>query len=211
MQFLKNIVDSSFFFWYYSDALMIEWCIFWSVRVQFNGRTPAFQAGSVGPIPITRSIMSQQLSWIEHRPSKARVRGSNPFWDTIMVSIVQLAECQIVALEVVSSSLTTHPIFKLQVTIIGVQPSGKAQDFDSCISQVRILPPQPNLKKIKNLLNYIAKCLILLYNAIVQYDHGPLAQMVEHMTFNHVVPRSNRGWITICGCGEIGRRVRLRI
>ena len=28
------------------------------------------------------------------------------------------------------------------------------------------------------------------------FVYGPLAQMVEHMTFNHVVPRSNRGWIT---------------
>ncbi len=25
----------------------------------------------------------------------------------------------------------------------------------------------------------------------------PLAQSVEHMTFNHGVPRSNRGWVTI--------------
>ena len=26
---------------------------------------------------------------------------------------------------------------------------------------------------------------------------GPLAQLAEHVTFNHGVPRSNRGWITI--------------
>ncbi len=26
--------------------------------------------------------------------------------------------------------------------------------------------------------------------------YGPLAQSVEHVTFNHGVPRSNRGWIT---------------
>ena len=26
--------------------------------------------------------------------------------------------------------------------------------------------------------------------------HGPLAQLVEHLTFNQVVPRSSRGWIT---------------
>ena len=43
---------------------------------------------------------------------------------------------------------------------------------------------------------------------------GPLAQLAEHLTFNQVVPRSNRGWITIfylCGRGGIGRRVGLRI
>ena len=26
--------------------------------------------------------------------------------------------------------------------------------------------------------------------------YDPLAQSVEHMTFNHGVPRSNRGWVT---------------
>ncbi len=26
--------------------------------------------------------------------------------------------------------------------------------------------------------------------------YDPLAQLVEHMTFNHGVPRSNRGWVT---------------
>ena len=26
---------------------------------------------------------------------------------------------------------------------------------------------------------------------------GPLAQLAEHLTFNQVVPRSNRGWLTI--------------
>ena len=29
--------------------------------------------------------------------------------------------------------------------------------------------------------------------------NGPLAQSVEHLTFNQVVPRSNRGWITKYG------------
>ena len=28
---------------------------------------------------------------------------------------------------------------------------------------------------------------------------GPLAQLVEHLTFNQVVPRSSRGWITKYG------------
>ena len=29
------------------------------------------------------------------------------------------------------------------------------------------------------------------------YIYGPLAQLVEHLTFNQGVPRSSRGWITI--------------
>ena len=46
------------------------------------------------------------------------------------------------------------------------------------------------------------------------FFYGPLAQSVEHLTFNQVVPRSIRGWITnlkICDRGGIGRRARLRI
>ena len=41
----------------------------------------------------------------------------------------------------------------------------------------------------------------------------PLAQSVEHLTFNQGVPSSSLGWITIflSGCGGIGRRTRLRI
>ena len=48
---------------------------------------------------------------------------------------------------------------------------------------------------------------------------GSLAQSVEHLTFNQVVPGSIPGWlilnsivkVLICGRGGIGRRTRLRI
>ncbi len=33
-------------------------------------------------------------------------------------------------------------------------------------------------------------------NPATPASFDPLAQSVEHMTFNHGVPRSNRGWIT---------------
>ena len=83
------------------------------------------------------------------------------------------------ALEVVGSSPTTHPTFLLQeCRVVGVSPSGKARDFDSRIRKVRILPPQP-------------------------FD--PLAQLVEHLTFNQGAWGSNPQWVTIldgtCGCG----------
>ena len=59
-----------------------------------------------------------------------------------------------------------------------MSPSGKARDFDSRIRKVRILPPQP-------------------------FD--PLAQLVEHLTFNQGAWGSNPQWITIfgepSGCG----------
>ena len=57
-------------------------------------------------------------------------------------------------------------------TIVGVQPSGKASDFDSDIPLVRIQVPQP-------------------------FQDGPLAQSVEHVTFNHGVTSSNLVRITI--------------
>ena len=93
------------------------------------------------------------------------------------------------ALEVVGSSPTTHPTFLLQeCRVVGVSPSGKARDFDSRIRKVRILPPQP-------------------------FD--PLAQLVEHLTFNQGAWGSNPQWVTICDCclrvWRNGRRGRFRI
>ena len=58
----------------------------------------------------------------------------------------------------------------IKILDVGVSPSGKARDFDSRIR--RFEPFHPSQK------------------------YGPLAQSVEHLTFNQVVPRSIRGWIT---------------
>ena len=52
----------------------------------------------------------------------------------------------------------------------GVSPSGKARDFDSRIRRFESCHPSQNC--------------------------GPLAQMVEHLTFNQGVPGSNPGWTT---------------
>ena len=82
------------------------------------------------------------------------------------------------ALEVVGSSPTTHPtFFCCSCRDVGVSPSGKARDFDSRIRKVRILPPQP-------------------------FD--PLAQLVEHLTFNQGAwgfesPMGHH--FGVCGCG----------
>ena len=62
--------------------------------------------------------------------------------------------------------------------MLGCSQVGKALDFDSSIPQVRVLSPQPFLKYLQQ--NY----------------RDPLAQSVEHLTFNQGVPRSSRGWIT---------------
>ena len=154
------------------------------MRVQLNGRALAFQASHMGSIPITRSIFSrvllqhsnmrQQLSWIEHRPSKARVRGSNPFWRTNNYggysSVGQNARLWLQRSWVQVPLFT--PFILIPHLLVGVQPSGKASDFDSDIRRFKSCHPS-------------------------QYLYGPLAQSVEHMTFNHGVPRSSRGWVTI--------------
>ena len=78
--------------------------------------------------------------------------------------------------------------------IIGLSPSGKAQDFDSCTRWFESSWP----------------------------SYGRVAQVVEHLTFNQVVRGSNPRtlthlvpWSSVglkkCGCGGTGRRARLRI
>ena len=58
----------------------------------------------------------------------------------------------------------------LNIKSVGMSPSGKAPDFDSGIRRFESCHP--------------CHC-------------EPLAQSVEHLTFNQGVPRSSRGWLTI--------------
>ena len=73
----------------------------------------------------------------------------------------------------------------IQYFLLGRSQVGKARDFDSRTRWFESSRPS--------------------------HYHDPLAQSVEHLTFNQGVPRSSRGWITTCGSGGIGRRTRLRI
>ena len=77
------------------------------------------------------------------------------------------------ALEVASSKLVARPTkFNALASqcFIGVSPSGKARDFDSRTRRFKSCHPS---------------------------HYGPLAQSAEHVTFNHGVPGSNLGWITM--------------
>ena len=77
----------------------------------------------------------------------------------------------------------------------GVSPSGKAPDFDSGTRRFKSCHPS-------------------------HFFRDPLAQLVEHLTFNQVVRSSTLRRITnpffycrcfpVCGCGGIGRRARFR-
>ena len=98
------------------------------------------------------------------------------------------------AQEVVGSNPTTHPIL-LFTAYYGVSPSGKAPDFDSGTRRFKSCHPS-------------------------HFFRDPLAQLVEHLTFNQVVRSSTLRRITnpffycrcfpVCGCGGIGRRARFR-
>ena len=86
------------------------------------------------------------------------------------------------------SHYSPHFFFRCRMQgTVGVSPSGKARDFDSRIRKVRILPPQP-------------------------FD--PLAQLVEHLTFNQGAWGSSPQWVTISVTLRVwrnGRRGRFRI
>ena len=134
--------------------------------------------------------MCPQLSWIEQRPSKPWVGGSNPFGHIYLFHSVALLlfhmdvsliwwvwrswlARQIVALEAEGSSPSIHPfLYRILSDAFGLSPSGKAQDFDSCIRWFESSQPSQKLN---------------LY--------GPLAQAVEHLTFNQVVRGSSPRWL----------------
>ena len=79
------------------------------------------------------------------------------------------------AQEVVGSSPTTHPIL-LFTAYYGVSPSGKAPDFDSGTRRFKSCHPS--------------------------HFCDPLAQLVEHLTFNQVVRSSTLRRITIFSFGH---------
>ena len=98
------------------------------------------------------------------------------------------------ALEVKSSTLFTHPI-----PFFGVSPSGKARDFDfrtrrfkSCHPSHSTIPiffvgVSPSGKATDS------DSVIREFKSLHPSHYGSLAQMVEHMTFNHGVPGSTPG------------------
>ena len=80
----------------------------------------------------------QQLSWIEHRPSKPRVRGSNPFRRTNMAGVAQLVrapDCGPGGREF--DSLCPPHLFY----ILGCRQVVKAPDFDSGIRRFKSCHP----------------------------------------------------------------------
>ena len=122
------------------------------MRVQFNGRIPAFQAGRVGSIPITRSIFmlayfirahssaGQSNCLLSSRP-QVRVLLGAPIYGGYS-SVGQSARLWLWRSWVRLSLSTPFSFYN------GLQPSGKATDFDSVIPMVRIHPAQPFRIKI---------------------------------------------------------------
>ena len=84
-----------------------------------------------------------------------------------MVDVVKRLRHRIVAPACVGSNPIIHP----KIKTLGYSQVGKATDFDSVIPRFESWYPS--------------------------HIDDPLAQSVEHLTFNQGVPRSSRGWITI--------------
>ena len=83
-----------------------------------------------------------------------------------MVGIVQLVRASVCGTECRGFESHYPPHFNFNIQ--GYSQVGKAPDFDSGISLVRVLLSLP----------------------------GPLAQSAEHLTFNQVVRGSNLRWLT---------------
>ena len=74
------------------------------------------------------------------------------------------------------SDYPPHRVGTLLIITVGVSPSGKAMDFDSIIRWFESSHPS---------------------HSCFKYLCEPLAQLVEHLTFNPVVRGSSPRWLTI--------------
>lgn len=114
---------------------------------------------------------------VEHRLAKARVAGSTPVFRSKFMVGVVKWLRHRI---VVPACVGSIPITH-PIYFLGYSQVGKATDFDSVIRRFESYYPS--------------------------HLFGPLAQLVEHLTFNQGVPRSSRGWITIFFYLELDKNI----
>ena len=128
--------------------------------------SPAFAMAKNALQKCVRSSVGQSNGLLS-RGSGVRIPSSTFEIELCLISLWWVQRSwlarQIVALEAKGSNPFIH--------LFGLSPSGKAQDFDSCIRWFK--SSQPSLVQSK------------------KYWYGILAQSVEHLTFNQVVRGSN--------------------
>ena len=145
-------------------------------RFSSVGRASALQAEGQRFEPVNlHHFFADLAQLVEQLTCNQQVGGSIPLVGTSgeVAKWLNAADCNSVLYEFDGSNPSLPTIF------IGIQPRGKATDFDSVISLVRIQLSQPSF-----------------------FDS--LAQMAEHLTFNQRVRGSNPLRVTIlCGCSSM--------
>ena len=116
-------------------------------RLSSAGRASALQAEGRGFEPLSlHHFFADLAQLVEQLTCNQQVEGSIPLVGTIYKTLkyggvakwLNAADCKSVPS---GSAVRICP----PPPFIGVSPSGKAQDFDSCIPLVRIQLPQPNV------------------------------------------------------------------
>ena len=150
-------------------------------------------------------VMGDQLSWLEHLPYKQGVIGSSPISPTISCAeIAQLVE-QLTCNQQVTGSI---PVFGTIFFLEG-QRSGQTRQTVNLFLRVQwfksislhhfvwldvMLMPRSQAVRHHTLTVTFASSSLAEATTI----NVPLAQPVEHLTFNQRVMRSNRIRDTIC-------------
>ena len=149
-------------------------------------------------------VMGDQLSWLEHLPYKQGVIGSSPISPTIFnAEIAQLVEQLTCNQQVTGSIPVFGTIFFLEgqrsgqtrqtVNLFLRVPWFKSMSLHHFVLVRNLLPRSQAVRHHTLTVTFASSSL-----AEATTIYVPLAQPVEHLTFNQRVMRSNRIRDTIC-------------
>ena len=144
------------------------------MRVQFNGRTPAFQAGYVGSIPITRLCDSGVVG--NARPCQGRDRGFEP-----RLSLFKSQELSFLAF------LTYDALFSLEQSVPQKLSRYRPESPTSAqmILEIQLILPKMRATRLK------------LKNPISPQLTAPIIVRVRQKQFKNLFSISHHPFVTI--------------